>query len=107
MNKAILVGRICKDVELKYSKNGKANIDFAIAIPRTYKNEEGIYETDFINIVAWGNIAENTASYCKKGDLIGVSGSLRHDIYETENGKKYKDYILAEKISYLTSYKGE
>lgn len=106
MNKVVLVGRIVKDIELKYSKNGKANIDFTIAVNRDYKNTEGQYETDFINVTAWGPIAENTASFCKKADVVGVSGSLRKDSYETEDGKRYKDYVLAEKIEFISQYKG-
>ena len=107
MNKVVLVGRIVKDIELKYSKNGKANIDFTIAVNRDYKNAEGIYETDFINVVAWETTAQNMASFCKKGDMIGIEGSLRKDSYETEDGKRYKDYVLATKIEFISQYKGE
>lgn len=106
MNKAIIIGRITKDIELKYTKNERQHIEFTVAVSRDYKNAEGEYETDFITVDAWGFIAENTASYCKKGDLIGVSGSLRHDTYESEDGtKQSKDYILAEKITFLSAKK--
>ena len=106
MNKAVLVGRICKDIELRYTKNGKATTDFIIAVNRNYKNINGEYETDFINITVYGPTAENIASFCRKGDMIGIEGGLRHDVYETENGKRSKDYILAEKVMFL-SPKGE
>lgn len=105
MNRVVLVGRICKDIELRYTKNGKATVDFTIAVNRDYKNVEGQYETDFINVTAYGYIAENTASFCRKGDMIGIEGSLRHEVYETENGKRSKDYILAEKVMFLSSKK--
>lgn len=105
MNKVILVGRLVKDPELRYTKNGKATTDFTIAVNREYKNENGEYETDFINVTAWGKISEATAEYCKKGDMIGLQGCLRHESYETEEGKKYKDYVLADKITFLSTKK--
>lgn len=80
-------------------------IEFTLAVTRDRKNQEGEYETDFINIQVWGKTAELTAEYCKKGDMIGIQGEFRHEVYETEQGKRSKDYVLAEKVSFLSTKK--
>lgn len=100
MNQLILVGRITGDVEKK-EVDGKSYAEITLAIPRSYKNEEGEYETDFIDCLLWGGIAENVAEYCKKGDIVGVKGRIQstmHDGYRTTD-------VIAEKVTFLNSSK--
>jgi len=104
MNNYIGVGRLVKDVELRYTTSNKACCNFTIAINRPFKNEEGIYETDFINCECWGQIAEMMKDYVKKGDMIGVKGSLRSDSYEDKNGeKKYRTYVSVDRVTFLSA----
>ena len=88
LNQFMLVGRITK------IEQGKV----MIAIPRSYKNKEGIYDTDFISVTIKGNIEENTREYCRKGDLIGIKGNIAC----LDNNLE----LVAEKVSFLSSSKG-
>ena len=77
-----------------------------IAIPRSFKNSEGVYETDFINCVLWDAVAKNTAEYCKQGNIIGVKGRLQSRCVEKEDKtKKYYTDVIAEKVTFLSSNK--
>ena len=104
LNQTVLVGRLVADPEVKKLKDGKKVSNMAIAVPRSYKNENGEYDTDFIDCVMWNNVAESTKEYCHKGDIIGVKGRIQTDTYETENGEKRKTTeIVAEKVTFLSS----
>ena len=72
LNNVMLVGRLANDIEKKTLESGKEVLRVSLAVNRSYKNPEGIYETDFIDCRIWGNIAINTAEYCRKCDLIGI-----------------------------------
>lgn len=72
LNQIVLVGRLVKDLVLKETEQGKKRSFITLAIPRSFKNAEGSYDTDFIDCILWDGIAKNTAEYCKKGDVIGV-----------------------------------
>lgn len=98
LNQLILVGRIYKEIEITEDENKKAVV--TIAVPRSYKNENGEYDTDFISCILWDGIAESTAEYCKKGDIIGIKGRIQSD--EEKNIQ-----IIAEKITFLSSRKEE
>lgn len=101
LNNLTLVGRLVRNPNVKTLDNGKTVNNFTLAIQRPYKNADGEYETDFIDIVAWNGIANDTANYLKKGDVIGVRGRLstwNHD------GKKELQAI-AEKVTFLTVHK--
>ena len=75
-------------------------------MPRSYKDADGAYDTDFIDVVVFGPIAESTAEYCKKGDMIGVKGRIETSVYENEDGEKKKStQLIADKITYLSSSK--
>ena len=77
-------------------------------MPRSYKNADGEYETDFIDVVTFGQIADTTAEYCKKGDMIGVKGRVETSSYETEDGEKRKStQIIADRITFLSSSKNK
>ena len=81
-------------------------MQITLAVPRSYKNADGEYETDFIDCVLWNTIASNTAEYCRKGDVLGVKGRIQTSNYETETGEKKKNtQIIAEKITFLASKK--
>ena len=107
-NQVIIVGRLVEKPILEENENEKKVCNIPLAVPRSYKNAEGIYETDFIKCTLWNGIAETTAEYCEKGDLIGVKGRLETSVYEKENGEKYRiTSVVAEKISFLSSKKVE
>ncbi len=98
------VGRLVGDPEVKDLENGKKVTNITIAIPRSYKNADGEYDTDFVDCTIWNGVAEKTSEYCKKGDMIGVKGRIETSIYEKENGEKAKrTSVVAEKVSFLTS----
>ena len=104
MNQVILVGRLCQDPELLSVKNQKQMTSITLAINRHFKNNDGIYETDFIRCVLWNGIAANTTEYCHKGDIVGVKGRLQTSVYDDDdNNKKYGMDVVAEKITFLSS----
>ncbi len=90
MNNTSIAGRLVQDPEVKGFEGGKKVTNVTLAIPRSYKNSEGVYETDFIDCEVWGGQAETLSEYCKKGDLIGIKGTIKVDSYEAEDGTKRK-----------------
>ena len=108
MNKSILIGRITKDPELRTTPNNRSVCQFTIAVNRTYTNEEGKREADFINCVVWDKQAENLAMYQKKGNQIAVEGRIQTRNYDDNNGKKvYVTEVLVNNISYLDTKKDD
>ena len=104
MNNTLLVGRLVAEPEFKEFEGGKRVSNITLAVPRSYKNENGEYEADFIDCVLWDSVAQNTAEYCKKGDLVGVRGRIQTNTYETETGEKRKvTQVVADRVSYLTN----
>ena len=104
LNQTILVGRLVKNPELRETENGNKVTNITLAVPRSYKNSNGEYETDFISCVLWKGIAENAAEYCRRGDLLGVRGRLQTRVIEQEDeSKRTAVEIVAEKVSYLSS----
>ena len=105
MNKAILVGRLTKDPELKMTENTKREVcQFTIAVNRNFTNANGEREADFINCVVWDKQAENLVKYQKKGNQIAVDGRIQTRNYEDKDGKRvYVTEILANNISFLDS----
>jgi len=103
MNQAVLVGRLTRDLEVHETENGKLVSNITLAIPRPYKNEEGVYDTDFIDVTLWNAVAEKTSEYCRKGDLVGVKARLQADTYEKDGEKKYALNIVADKVTFLSS----
>lgn len=97
-NTTILVGRITKDIELKYTPSNKAVIRVMLAV------NNGKDDTTFLPITVFGNMAETTHKYCKKGDLIGVYATIKNQNWEDSKGNKHYDYsFIANKISFLSS----
>lgn len=106
LNQTVIVGRLVKDPELNETENGNKVTNITLAVPRSFKNSDGEYETDFISCVLWKGIAENTAEYCKKGDLLGVKGRVQTRNYEDkEEQRHFVMEIVAEKVTFLSSKK--
>ncbi len=104
LNQVTLVGRLVKDPELKTTETGSQLSYITVAIPRNYKNINGEYETDFVECTLWNGIASNTKQYCKKGDIIGIRGFLRNNVYEKkDNTKVYSLDVVADKVTFLSS----
>ena len=104
LNQIILVGRLTRDIIVNKSENGVKVATISIAVPRSFKNVEGVYDTDFIDCVAFDTIAHNTSEYCAKGDIVGVKGRIQSNLIEKEDGKKEnKLEIICEKITFLSS----
>ena len=104
MNKAILIGRLTKDPELRTTPTGRNVCQFSVAVNRTFTNANGEREADFINCVVWDKQAENLVKYQKKGNQIAVDGRIQTRNYEDKDGKRvYVTEILANNISFLDS----
>ena len=104
INNVCLVGRLTRSVDLRYTQNGTAFGSFTLAIDRTYKNQAGERETDYINCVIWRKPAVNLSNYSKKGSLIGVEGRLQSRSYDNKEGQKvYVTEVLVENFSLLES----
>lgn len=101
LNQVVLVGRLTRDPEVVETDNEKKVSNLSLAITRPYKNADGIYETDFIEVTLWNGIAESTAEYCKKGDVVGVKGRIQSDTYEKDGERKFSTRVLAERISFI------
>ncbi len=108
LNQSILVGRIVKEPEVRETENGTKVTNITLAVQRSYKNVEGEYDTDYISCVLWKGIAETTAEYCKKGDLIGVRGRIQTRVVEDPEAVKHSIMeVVAERVTFLSSKKQE
>ncbi len=106
MNNTSLAGRLVQEPEVKELESGKKVTNVTVAVQRSYKNSNGEYETDFIDCELWGHQAETTAEYCKKGDLIGVTGKIQTNTYEVEDGSKRKvTKVVANEVRFLSTAK--
>lgn len=104
MNSICLVGRLTKNVELRYTPSNVAVATFTLAVNRTFKNENGEREADFINCVMWRQQAENLASWAKKGALIGITGRIQTRSYDNQQGQRvYVTEVVAEQFQLLES----
>ncbi|MCI9234105.1 MAG: single-stranded DNA-binding protein [Bacilli bacterium] len=104
LNQTVLVGRLVRDPELHETDNGRKVTNITLAVPRSYKNLNGEYDTDFISCVLWKGVAESTVEYCKRGDLIGVKGRIQSRNIELEDeSKKQVVEVVAEKVTFLSS----
>lgn len=102
MNRVVLVGRLTKDPELRYTPNGVPVATFTLAVNRPFSNQQGEREADFINCVVWRKPAENVANFLKKGSLAGVDGRVQTRNYEGQDGKRvYVTEIQAESVQFL------
>ena len=108
LNQSVIVGRLVRDPELHETENGNKVTNITLAVPRSFKNSEGEYDTDFISCVLWKGIAENAAEYCHKGDLLGIKGRIQSRSIEIdEDTKRDIVEVVAEKVTYLSSKRQE
>ena len=104
MNKVILIGRLTKDPELRYTGSNRAVTQITVAVNRTFTNQNGEREADFINVVIWDKQAENVAKYLTKGRLVAVEGRIQTRNYDNNEGKKvYVTEVVALSVHFLES----
>ncbi len=108
LNRVVLLGRLTRDPELRYTGSGVAVANGNIACNRPFKNQNGENEADFINFVVWKKAAENLANYMKKGSQIGIDGRIQTRSYEDKNGNmQYVTEVVADSIQFLESKGGQ
>ncbi|EHI70788.1 single-stranded DNA-binding protein [Streptococcus ictaluri] len=104
INNVVLVGRMTKDAELRYTPSQVAVATFTLAVNRTFKSQNGEREADFINCVIWRQPAENLANWAKKGALIGITGRIQTRNYENQQGQRvYVTEVVADNFQMLES----
>ncbi len=102
LNRTVLVGRLVKDPDLRYTPAGVAVATFTLAINRPFANQQGEREADFINCVVWRKAAENVSNYLRKGSLAGVDGRIQTRSYEGQDGKRvFVVEVVAESVQFL------
>ena len=107
MNKVILIGNLTKDPELRTTQSGKAVTAFNMAVQRKFRNDSGDYDADFISCIAWGKTAEFISQYFKKGNKIGVVGSIQTRTYEKDGRKVYVTEVNVEEAEFVESKKAD
>lgn len=106
LNRTVIVGRLTRDPDLRYTPNGVAVSNFTVAVNRPFKNQSGENEADFINCVTWRKQAENLANYMQKGSQVGVDGRLQTRTYEDKGGKTvFVTEVLADSVQFLETKK--
>ena len=106
INSIVLVGRLTKEVNLKYTPSNQAVATFTLAVNRNFKSQNGEREADFINCVIWRQQAENLANWAKKGALIGITGRIQTRSYENQQGQRvYVTEVVADNFQLLESRK--
>lgn len=102
INNVVLVGRLTKDADLRYTSNGTAVSSFTLAVNRQFTTKSGEREADFINCVAWRKTAETLANFTKKGSLVGVEGRIQTRSYDNQQGQKvYVTEVVVDQFSML------
>jgi single-strand DNA-binding protein len=104
LNRVVLVGRLTRDPELRYTANGAAVAKFTLAVDRNYTNQQGERETDFIFISVWRGLAENCAKYTRKGSLVALEGRIQVSSYDNQEGRKvWTTEVVADSVKFLDS----
>lgn len=102
LNRIVLIGRLTRDPELRYTPNGIAVASFTLAVDRPFNNPQGERETDFIDIVAWRKLAETVSGHLQKGRLVAVQGRLQIRSYETQDGQRRKAAeVVSDDVRFL------
>ena len=102
INNVVLIGRLTRDVELRYTPTNVAVATFTLAVNRNFKNADGEREADFINCIMWRQQAENLANWTKKGMLVGITGRIQTRSYENQQGQRvYVTEVVAESFQVL------
>lgn len=99
LNQVVIVGRIVNELVLEENDDGRKYCSMTLAVPRCFKNSDGVYDTDFIKTTVFGNIADTTVEYCEVGDLVGVKGRLA--CLNSKNGMS----LISEKVTFLSARK--
>lgn len=104
MNKVVLIGRLTKDPELRYTSSNVPCCTFSIAVNRNFTNQNGEREADFINVQVWKKMAENCSKYLAKGSQVAIDGRIQTRSYDTQDGsKRYVTEVIAENVQFLDS----
>ncbi|HOO67795.1 MAG TPA: single-stranded DNA-binding protein [Bacilli bacterium] len=104
MNKVILIGRLTKDPDLRYTPSNVPAVNFTLAVNRNFTNQNGERQADFINIVVWRKQAENVKKYITKGSQVAVEGRIQTRNYDDKDGKKvYVTEVVADNVQFLES----
>lgn len=107
INRVVLVGRLTKDPDLRYTPSGDAVTKFTLAVNRNFSNARGEKEADFINCTVWRKQAENAANFLKKGSLAGVEGRIQTGSYDGQDGKRvYTTEVVADSVQFLEPKSG-
>nr|DAK73972.1 MAG TPA: Single strand binding protein [Caudoviricetes sp.] len=102
INNVVLIGRLTRDAELRYTPSNIAVATFNLAVNRNFKNDNGDREADFINVVMWRQQAENFANWVKKGNLVGITGRIQTRSYDNQQGQRvYVTEVVAESFQIL------
>ncbi len=108
INEVVLIGRMVKDPDLRYTGDGTPVASFRLAVNRNFKNQEGIYEADFVSCTAWRGTAETTANYCRKGALVAVTGRIQTSRYESKDGTTvFVTDVVVDNVRFLEKKKEE
>jgi single-strand DNA-binding protein len=103
INQVTLVGRLTKDPDLRLTPEGTHVVNLTLAVNRQFKNQNGEYEADFVQCTLWRKTAENTANYCRKGSIIGITGRIHTRNYTNPEGKRvYITEVVAENVQFLS-----
>lgn len=103
INRVVLVGRITRDPELRYTQSNIAVVSFTLAVNRMFADQSGERQADFIQCVVWRKQAENLARYVSKGALLGVEGRIQTRTYESDQGTRYITEIVCDSVQFLES----
>lgn len=101
LNKVVLIGRLTKDPDLRYTQSGVAVATFFLAVNRNFTNSQGEREADFIPVVVWRAQAENCAKYLNKGRLVAVAGRIQTRSYEQDGQRRYTTEVVADEVTFL------
>ena len=107
LNQIVLVGRLTRDIVVNKAESGAKVATISLAIPRSFKNSDGLYDTDFVDCVVFDTIAENTSEYCGRGDIVGVKGRVQSRTIEKGEKRETVVEIIAEKVTFLSSHTKE
>ncbi len=108
INEVVLIGRMVKDPDLRYTSDGTPVASFRLAVNRSFKNQEGVIEADFVSCTAWRNLAKTTADYCRKGALVAVTGRIQTSRYEGKDGTTvFVTDIVVDNVRFLEKKREE
>lgn len=107
LNQIVLVGRLARDITVNKAESGSKVATITLAVPRSFKNSDGVYDTDFIDCTIFDVVAENTKEYCSKGDIVGIKGRVQSKVEEKKGIKENVIEIIAEKVTFLSSHTKE